>query len=297
LEITMQRRSFLAASAAALVPASILTKAEADPEPPTKPSRTPPKPAPVAWSPDALQSVLEVCRQDVWAPHAWHYTGPCRRANWWTAFIALGWETGLRHGELLRLCCGDVDLAGRRLTIRPEVSKTTLPITLSPGDLSTAALADDMLSHDDALLFLWTGSRVAFHRQHAKILACAGVIEPRGRVRVAIVQCPGFEPKTWDDVPARYCIVETSEPMSLCEARQRAKWFNQPRRLQADEWAIVISARGTEASRLTGESGIQTATEHLRHYNPDMAMRHYLARAQASHRHPKTSPAGEGGAA
>ena len=246
----MQRREFFAASAAALVPASLLPKADTTPRPPTKPRRSPPpKSAPVVWSADELQRVLEVCRQDAWAPYAWHYTGPCRRPNWWAAFFTLGFEGGLRHGELLRLRCGDVDLAGRRLTVRPEVAKTRLPITLSLDDLSTAALADDMLSNDDALLFPWTGSRVAFHRQHAKILACAGVIESRGRARVAIVQCPGFEPKAWDDAPETYCIVETSEPMSLCEARQHAKWFNQPRRLQADEWAVVIGAGGRKGVR------------------------------------------------
>jgi hypothetical protein len=208
-----------------------------------------------SWSREELEAVLEVVRQDDWAPPDDRFTAPCRRADWWSALFILSWGTVSSLSRCLRLRHQDVDLARGILTIPPEASKLG-GIVRQAFPLSAIAALTMLPGSGDDPLFPWAGDRFSFHRQLRRILSRAfprpapsKVVSHTGMARVAILAgvYEFWAPRNWRSVPSTGTVRDVSEPLSFCEARKQAKAFNLARAEHPAMWAIVVATDGRKA--------------------------------------------------
>ncbi len=63
-------------------------------------------PAPKSYKPREVEALLDVCRK--------------REDLWWEAFIALGYTSGLRRGEMVHLLWSSIDFEKRTVTLDPQ---------------------------------------------------------------------------------------------------------------------------------------------------------------------------------
>ena len=105
---------------------------------------------PVAWSRDELFSLLnhiETLRGE--------FSSGCKQRAFWKAWVHLGYESGLRFGDMHELRCSSV--RGRRLTVMQH--KTQRPIGKVLSNDCSSALIDLMARSPDGTVFKWALSR------------------------------------------------------------------------------------------------------------------------------------------
>lgn len=169
----MQRRSFLSALAAAFVP----FRSWAGSSPATVHLReTEPRHTSRVWTLDELELLLDVCREDAWAPPTPDHTAGISRADWWMSFILLRSDTAARIGELLQIGSADLELGARQLTLSAAASKFNADrmFLLSERTVDQLRLTSEQRIAS-SLLLPWTGHRATLHKHWRKILAAAGM--------------------------------------------------------------------------------------------------------------------------
>jgi integrase len=178
----MQRRSFLSAIAAVLIPLRPSSGSGSTIVLPRQ-VRTP-EPMPRLWSTDELERLLDVCREDAWSPPTPDHTAGISRADWWMAFILLRSDTAARIGELLQVSAADVELDARQLTLSAAASKLNANrmFLLSKRTINHLRLTSEQRIAS-SLLLPWTGHRATLHKHWRKILAAAGMPIAMGRCR------------------------------------------------------------------------------------------------------------------
>ena len=122
---------------------------------------------PVAWTHMEVCQLLQACKQ---LPRL----HPCgiRRSEWWALAVQVGWDTGLRWGDMIALRVDQVSAEG---VIAIPQSKTGRPVIarLSPSTLSFAQLSLQRVPR--GLLLPWKGSHETFSAQVRRLVQKARI--------------------------------------------------------------------------------------------------------------------------
>ncbi len=127
--------------------------------------KVPAKP-PIAWTADELRRLLDTCEKLTGT-----FSSGCQRNLFWTAWVLVGFETGLRYGDLHHLKASQ--LRGTRLYVTHHKTGQAQGKILS----SKAADLIRQLAHrgKDGTVFRWALSRKHLFLQFKNIVKSAGL--------------------------------------------------------------------------------------------------------------------------
>jgi len=115
--------------------------------------------SPVAWTLPEVRTLVAAAELDPLRP------------LWWSSLIRVGYDTGLRLGDLLRLRRDEI---AESMTVRQAKTGRTVSVRLRPETLAVAHRHLGYPSNSPLLWPLW-GRREAFYRALRELVARAGI--------------------------------------------------------------------------------------------------------------------------
>lgn len=123
--------------------------------------------APTCWTDQEVYRLLEACQE---LPR-WHRCG-LRRSIWWELAVRVAWDTGLRWGDLIRLCVDQIPPTGFFAMAQHKTKR----IAVCRLDAPTMELLQESLEAcPRELVVPWLSSRETFNDQVRTLVRRAGI--------------------------------------------------------------------------------------------------------------------------